>query len=202
MRKNEKKRGHGFLGFILALILVVAILFAVLVFNTNMFDWLKNSVYGIFYPQKYSAEVERYSERFGVSEPLVYAVIRTESGFREDVESYAGAVGLMQLMPETFEWLQGKLNGDVVYTADSLKDADVNICYGTYFLSYLLERYGDESTACAAYNAGTTTVDGWLSDSRYSSDGYTLSAIPYPETENYVKKVRDAEEIYTKLLQK
>lgn len=199
MSRHEKKRGHGCLGFTLTLILAAAAIFAVLFFTTNVFDGLKGSVYGVFYPRKYSAEVEKYSREFDVDESLVYAVIRTESGFREEVESYAGAVGLMQLMPGTFEWLQGMKDGEVVYTADSLKDPDVNIRYGVYFLSYLIDRYGSESTACAAYNAGTTTVDGWLSDAAYSSDGATLTSIPYSETDSYVKKVMDAKAMYKKL---
>ena len=199
MSRHENRKGHGCLGFTLTLIIGLIALFAVLVFTTNIFDGVKYKVYEIFYPRNYVGEVEEYSAEFGVDEDLVYAVIKTESGFREDVESYAGAIGLMQLMPETFEWLQMKLNGEVVYTAESLKNADVNIRYGTYFLSYLLERYGDEKTACAAYNAGTTTVDTWLSDPACSSDGKTLSVIPYSETKSYTEKIEKAREIYDKI---
>ena len=202
MRKVDKRKtkGHGCLGFTITLILSIAAIFVVLFFTTNVFGGLKKQIYGVFYPQKYSAEVSRYAAEYGVDEPLVYAVIRSESGFREDVESYAGAIGLMQLMPSTFDWLQEKIEGDVIYTADSLKTADVNIRYGTYFLALLLDRYdGDVTTACAAYNAGTSTVDGWLGDSRYSKDGKTLAAIPYTETERYVERIEKAEEIYREL---
>ena len=199
MQDRRHKKGHGCLGFGITLTLCAIIVLTVLFFTTDIFDSVKYKVYGWFYPQKYSQEVEQYSREFGVDDDLVYAVIKTESGFRKEVESYAGAVGLMQLMPETFEWLQDKLNDEIVYSADSLKEPDINIRYGTYFLSYLLERYGDEDTACAAYNAGTTTVDEWLEDSRYSKDGRTLSEIPYKETEDYVRKVREAREMYKKI---
>ena len=197
--RTERKKGHGCLGFGITLMIAVIAIFAILFFTTDIFHGLKTQVYGLFYPQKYTAEVEQSSKEFGVDDTLIYAVIKTESGFREEVESYAGAVGLMQLMPETFEWLQDKLEDEVIYPAESLKNPAVNIRYGTYFLSYLLERYGDVSTACAAYNAGTTTVDEWLSDSRYSKDGKTLSDIPYQETNDYVRKVQEAQEMYRKL---
>lgn len=196
---KKAKKGHGCLGFGLTLVLCVAAILVVLFFTTDVFSGLKYKIYGMFYPQSYSEQVERYSEEFGVDKDLVYAVIKTESGFREDVESYAGAIGLMQLMPETFEWLQDKLDGEVIYNADSLRTADVNIRYGTYFLSYLIDLYGDEDTACAAYNAGMSNVEEWLDDSRYTKDGRTLSVIPYNETADYVRKVREAKEMYRKI---
>jgi len=197
---KRKTKGHGCLGFTFTLTVLLAALFVVLFFTTNLFGGIKKQIYGVFYPRNYSEQVSCYAAEFNVDEPLVYAVIRTESGFREDVESYAGAIGLMQLMPSTFDWLQEKLEGDVIYTTDSLKTADVNIRYGTYFLALLLDRYdGNLSTACAAYNAGTTTVDGWLGDTRYSADGRTLSVIPYAETEQYIRRIEKAEQMYREL---
>ena len=197
-RQKQNNKGHGCLGFSITL-LVLIVAAVVLFFTTDIFGGLKYKVYGLFYQQKYSEQVEKYSREFGVDEDLVYAVIRTESGFREEVESHAGAVGLMQLMPDTFAWLQEDLDGEVTYSADQLKNADINIRYGTYFLSWLLDRYGDTGTACAAYNAGLSNVDDWLADSRYSSDGRTLSEIPYKETARYVEKVQDAMEMYKKI---
>ena len=193
-----KSKGHGCLGFILVLVAAVAVI-AFLFFTTDMFDSAKKTLYSYFYPQKYTEQVSESCEEFGVEEALVYAVIRTESGFRPEVESAAGAVGLMQLMPSTFEWLQQKLDGDIVYSADSLKDPEINIRYGVYFLSYLIERYSNVETACAAYNSGMAKVDGWLEDGRYSPDGSTLTAIPYAETERYVSRVSEARRHYLNL---
>lgn len=196
--RQRNRKGHGCLGFGLVFVTILAVL-VVLFFTTHLFDGVKYKLYGYFYPQKYVQEVESSSREFGVDEDLIYAVIRTESGFRQEVESHAGAVGLMQLMPETFEWLQEDLDGKVTYPPERLKDAAVNIRYGTYFLSWLLERYGNVDTACAAYNAGISNVDEWLSDSRYSSDGRTLRTIPYKETAQYVERVREALEMYRKI---
>lgn len=189
------------LGFFLTLILALLIIGGAIFFLTgDSVVGIKGNIYRIFYPQKYSEQVTKNSAEFGVDEALIYSVIRTESGFRPEVVSHAGAVGLMQLMPSTFDWLQEKLDGEVIYTQDRLTDPDINVRYGTYFLAMLIERYdGDVKTIASAYNAGTTTVDGWLGDSAYSSDGKTLSYIPYEETQKYAEKVAKTFEMYKKL---
>lgn len=192
---TQKNNRRGCLITVLCFVAICGVA-AALFFGTHLFDGLKNQIYSLFYPQKYTEQVESSSREFGVDEDLIYAVIRTESGFREEVESHAGAIGLMQLMPETFTWLQESLDDEVRYSADSLKDPAVNIRYGTYFLSWLLERYGDVGTALAAYNGGLSNVDDWLSDSRYSQNGKTLTDIPYSETKKYVERVQDALEMY------
>lgn len=198
--QEEKGKGHGCLGAVLTLFLIVCVILGLLMFSTNVLDGVKNKALSVFYPQKYSEYVTQYSQEFGVSEPLVYAVMRTESGFREEVESHAGAVGLMQLMPETFEWLQNNKDGEVTLYDYDLKNPRVNIEYGTYFLSYLNLRYdGDIELVAAAYNAGITTVDEWLEDKTYSSDGKKLTYIPYEETSKYVKKVVNTYEMYESL---
>ena len=199
-RHARETKGHGAIGFLVTFVLL---LFAgVMVFffvSDSSYKGAKGKVYSLFYPQEYETQVKRSAYEFGVEEPLVYAVIRTESGFRPEVESAVGAVGLMQLMPSTFDWLQESLDGEITYSSDSLSDPDINIRYGTYLLSVLLKQYEVRDTAIAAYNAGTSTVDGWLSDSAYSSDGKTLTEIPYEETANYVERVSDAYEMYKNL---
>lgn len=195
-RQQKKSGGHGCLGFGIVFVLAVIAVFCILFFATDVLDGAKYKIYGLFYQRQYTAEVEASSKEFNMDEDLIYAVIHTESGFREDVESHAGAVGLMQLMPDTFTWLQEKLDGSVAYTAGDLKIPAVNIRYGTYYLSYLTDLYGDTRTALAAYNAGAANVNDWLSDAAYSSDGRTLSDIPYAETKKYVDKVMHALEIY------
>lgn len=194
--KRYKKKGHGCLFGGIVFVIVAIAIFCVLFFMTDVMKGARHKLYGLFYPQKYTAEVEAYSKEFGVEEDLVYAVIHTESRFRPDAESHAGAIGLMQLMPDTFTWLQENLDGEIRYAQSELKDPAINIRYGTYLLSYLIDLYGDVGTAVAAYNAGVANVDRWLSDSAYSQDGKTLSDIPYEETRNYVQKVFRALEMY------
>lgn len=154
-----------------------------------------------FYPQHYAEYVETYTEAYGVPESLVYAVIRTESGFDSGVVSSAGAVGLMQLMPETFTWLTNEILFDHLESG-MLYDPETNIKYGTYYLSRLYDRYGDWELALAAYNGGPGNVDEWLADPAYSDGEGGLSKIPFRETRRYVKKVTDAREVYERLYEK
>ena len=200
-RNRRETGGHGALGFVITLILIIAVFAVIFFFFTgdNM-SGIKGKAFSLLYPQKYTEQVQRSSSEFGVDEALVYSVIRTESGFRPEVESSAGAIGLMQLMPSTFDWLQEKLDGEIRYDVNALKDPDINVRYGSYFLSILLDRYGgDIRTASAAYNAGTTTVDGWLNDPNYSQNGTSLTTIPYEETSHYADKVAKTYDMYKKL---
>ena len=144
----------------------------------------------IAFPRPYRETVEKS----GVASALVYAVIRTESGYDEEAVSRAGAVGLMQLKPSTAEYICGKEG--IEFDADRLKEGEYNILLGAKYLIYLTERFHDEETALAAYNAGEGTVGIWLKDGELSSDGEKLEKIPYPETATYVKKVAKFKKIY------
>ncbi len=130
----------------------------------------------------------------GVDPALVYAVMRKESGYKEEAVSRAGAVGLMQLKPSTAEFVCSRMG--VGFSAEKLKDGEYNLSLGAWYLSYLFEKFSDERTVLAAYNAGEGTVRKWLSEEKYSSNGSTLTRIPYPETEEYVKKVEKFKKIY------
>lgn len=140
------------------------------------------------YPRPYHSAVSREAKENDLPESLVYAIMKAESGFDPEAESPAGAYGLMQITGITFEWLQGKF-GETLPT-DALLEPETNIRYGCRCLRLLLDKFeGVPETAVAAYNAGMGNVAEWLSDSTYSPDGRTLSAIPFPETEAYVEKV-------------
>ncbi|MGN0452628.1 MAG: lytic transglycosylase domain-containing protein [Ruminococcus sp.] len=193
-RRKAKKHGCSF-GTALAVILIFILLTAILI-STGVLTSFVNSVEKQFYPLKYSAEISKASEEYDLEPEYICAVIYTESSFDPNAQSHAGAKGLMQLMPETFLWLAETRGEDL--NTDDLWDAETNIDYGCYYLRYLINHYGDKYTACAAYNAGNV-VSHWLSDERYSSDGITLSYIPYGETADYVDKIRSAEEMYEKL---
>jgi soluble lytic murein transglycosylase len=148
------------------------------------------------HPLKYGDIVEYYSQQYDVPEPIIYAVIKTESSFEPDAVSPAGAIGLMQITPATFEWLCSK-TGE---TPDLrlLKDPDTNIRYGTYFLSLLHHEFRAWETVYAAYNAGRTRVKGWLDSEEYNNNG-RLKNIPIKETREYVEKVSSRAKTYEKL---
>lgn len=149
------------------------------------------------YPHKYADLVEKYSAQYGVDEDLVYAVIHTESSFRPDAGSEVGAAGLMQIMPETFEWLCMRMGEQASF--DELYDPDTAIRFGTYLLHLLLDEFGDTRTALAAYHAGRGRVIEWLQDASVSPDGKTLEHIPYRDTAHYVRKADRAMQMYKKI---
>lgn len=151
------------------------------------------------YPIKYKEEVNAASEKYDISQALIYAVIKTESSFEPNARSHAGAVGLMQLTEDTFIWLQTFYKDENDYTFDDLADPAVNIDYGVHLLSILSDMYSDEQTMLCAYNAGLGNVDEWLQDPQYSDDGVTLKKVPFPETDNYRKIVLQNESAYHKL---
>lgn len=148
------------------------------------------------YPQKYAESVEKYAAEYDVPESVVYAVIKTESGFTPDAVSSKGAIGLMQITPDTFDWLCSKTGDEA--NALLLYEPDTNIRYGTYFLSLLHNEYKAWDTVYAAYNAGRGRVNSWLASEEYNNNG-RLKNIPYEETASYVKKVEKAQSVYSRL---
>lgn len=174
------------------LVLVALIVVAAIIFVFRLYGYLAERAARRAYPIKYESLVKSYSAEFDVPESIIYAVIRTESAFDPNALSRAGAAGLMQITPDTYDWLLFLRREK----ADrSLYDPETNIKYGVYFLSYLKSHFGEWETAFAAYNAGFSRVNGWLDDPRYSENG-RLVDIPYPETDDYVKKVVSAAEKY------
>lgn len=150
------------------------------------------------HPLKYQNFVEQYSKQNNINKYFVYAVIKTESGFRPDAVSNVGARGLMQIMEDTFDWIKYKRDDDkAVY--DDMFSARKNIDYGCWLLGYLYEEFGTIEAAAAAYHAGRGTVNEWLSDLRYSPDGKHLKVIPASDTAHYVDKIKNAVETYKKL---
>ena len=151
-----------------------------------------------FYPRSYSEYVEKYCAVYDINPHLAYAVIHTESGFDSNAVSHLGACGLMQLMPETFDWLRAKDKKNGSQYSD-IFDPETNIRYGVYFLSIIQHRFSSERSAIAAYHAGMGRVSSWLSDTSFSSDGISLHTIPFADTEHYVRRVERTKRIYETL---
>ncbi|MDR1631132.1 MAG: lytic transglycosylase domain-containing protein [Oscillospiraceae bacterium] len=148
-------------------------------------------------PLDYQRLVQKYAKEYNLDEALVFAVIKTESSFNPNAVSGADARGLMQITPDTFEWLQTKTGER--HELQKLFDPETCIRYGTFFLSILINEFKNVDTALAAYNAGRTRVNTWLQDDTLTDDGVTLKYIPFPETRYYVKKINTALEWYRKL---
>ncbi|WP_346889097.1 lytic transglycosylase domain-containing protein [Clostridium sp. UBA1056] len=139
-------------------------------------------------PVPFNNEIEVYSEMYGLDPYLVAAIIKTESGFNKDIVSSMGAVGLMQIMPSTGEWIARQLNIED-FSAEMLKNEDVNIEMGCWYLNYLRSQLKHTNEVLAAYNGGIGNVFKWLQDPRYSKDGEVINTIPFKETVSYIEKV-------------
>lgn len=150
----------------------------------------------LLYPAKYIDQVKEHALSYGIDPYLIMSIIKAESNFDQDAVSNKNATGLMQIIEPTARWIAKRM-GLSNFQYEEVKDPDLNIKMGCYYMHYLLTLYnGNVKNALAAYNAGEGTVNRWLSDPECSKDGKTLSFVPYPETRRYVTKVTNNQRIY------
>lgn len=180
---------------IAAIALAVALVLAV---GGVVLYYAQDALLKAAYPLKYESIISTYADEYDLPPSLIYAVIHTESRFKEDAESRVGAKGLMQLMDSTYEWIQTKFSEDPE-PLDRIFEPEINIRCGAKVLDVLQDMFKDLKTVIAAYNAGNGTVSKWLKDPACSADGKTLTHIPFEETANYVKRVLSARERYQTL---
>jgi len=140
----------------------------------------------IWYPLHYQAIVRGHAKHYRLSPALLAAVIEQESKFKADARSSTGAIGLMQLLPDTAKGIALHTGGKKFVVAD-LDDPEINVRYGSWYLRHLLDKYHDERLALAAYNAGQANVDEWR---RKGED------IQFSETRAYVSRVERLKGIY------
>jgi len=140
------------------------------------------------YPLRYEQIVVGHAENYELDPQLVAAVIYQESKFEADAVSASGAVGLMQLLPETGQGIADRTGGNEWTPAD-LRTPELNVRYGCWYLRHLLDKYGDEELALAAYNAGQTNVDRWREEG---------VGIQFDETRHYVERVQRLKAIYAR----
>jgi soluble lytic murein transglycosylase len=140
----------------------------------------------IRYPLRYSEYVRVHAERHGLDPALVAAVIYQESRWRSDAKSPSGAIGLMQLTPDTARGIAIRTHGSAFHTQD-LYNPEINIRYGSWYLDNLFKKYGSERLVLAAYNAGQGNVDKWRANGQ---------PIQFSETRAYVEQVEDVKHIY------
>ena len=154
------------------------------------------------YPLRYKQQIIQAADAFSLEPWHVAAVVRCESSFDAKATSSAGAMGLMQIMPETGQWLAGKFGEADGFDPQTLYDPETNLKYGCWYLNWLMDRYGRNLVlVTAAYHAGQGTVDKWLNDEGVSTNGVTIEpdAIPYSSTSTYVRRILTAYEQYEEL---
>ena len=140
----------------------------------------------LWYPLRYEQIVRGHADNYSLDPALVAAVIYQESKFKADARSSSGAIGLMQLLPDTAKGIALHTGGSR-FRVEDLYNPEINVRYGSWYLRHLLKKYGEEKTALAAYNAGQDNVDRWRRAGR---------GIQFSETRAYVDRVEELKEIY------
>lgn len=140
----------------------------------------------VVYPWPYQPLFLAASRKYGVSAYLLAGVARTESRFDPSAQSSRGALGLMQVLPATAAYLTHRPVKDVT---PALRNPQFSIDVGAQYLSSLSAEFRDVTAAVAAYNGGDATVRGWIADGIWRPN-MPPSRIPYPETAEFVERVR------------
>ena len=140
------------------------------------------------YPLEYREIIRGHAREEGLDPDLLAAVVYVESRFDPDAHSDAGAIGLMQLLPATAKGIARRTGGTRFVVAD-LRDPEINVRYGAWYLDHLRDRYGDMTSALAAYHAGQGNVDRWQREG---------VGIAFPETRAYVAEVERVRRVYEK----
>lgn len=190
-RRPARRRASGRRRLLWALgVATLAIVLAVV-----LTPFARRAINDLTLPLSYAGTIQQQAAAKHLDPALVAAVIYAESKF-DPRTSPAGAEGLMQLMPQTAEFL-ARRSGGISFHVSDLGKPRVNIAYGTYLLRYLIDHYGGNvRLALAAYNAGITNVDRWVAQARARGHPLTTEQIPYAETRLYVEKVLDAQKEY------
>lgn len=195
MRSRKRSRARLLRGLVSLLLAVVLLMCAAVVYV----KWIKPEVMRRHYVLRYDALIAENAVRCALDPYLLAAMIFCESHYDPQAVSAVGARGLMQLMPDTADWLAWRMELDG-FEYDMLFDPQTNIAMGSAYLSFLKARYdGNVSCMVAAYHAGHGQTDKWLKDPACSYDGKTLYALPENETKQYLKWVLNVYEVYLEL---
>lgn len=165
-------------------VLVVLVAAGLVYFRNGQPAWFER----IRYPLHYEQIVRGHARNYDLDPALLAAVIYQESKFRADAKSSSGAIGLMQLRPQTAEGIAIRTGGTHFQVSD-LYNPEINVRYGSWYLRHLLDKYGDERDALAAYNAGQRNVDEWRAEGK---------DIQFPETRAYVDRVEHLKGVYAR----
>ena len=176
MKKKDKRRRRVLLPILL---IVLALLFV-------QSDWIGRWVY----PISYKNEIKLGADRYNLDPLLIAAIIRVESNFRPKAVSPKGAIGIMQIMPNTAEWILKQKDFGTISVEQAGNEAYAGISLGAWYVNELQRQFdGKLPLMLAAYNAGPGKVRQWLAEGRWDGTEKQLSNIPYGETRHYVQRV-------------
>lgn len=173
----RRKKNRGVKRILLLLFLVVLL-------------WFNHKeIVRMWYPFEHQEVIYHYAEVNRLDPLLVAAVIKTESNFQTNATSPKGARGLMQIMPDTADWISQQRGGAPV-PPEKLLNAETSINLGTWYLANLFDEFnGDPILVIAAYNAGRGNVRNWLNQQYWTGERKTLDQIPFLETRQYIRRV-------------
>jgi soluble lytic murein transglycosylase len=168
---------------------------AVVVGTVLVLPLARKAVNELGLPLQYQNVIRAQAAQKHLDPAFIAAVIYAETKFDPRTSS-AGAVGPMQILPETAQFL-ARRSGATTFKPSDLNNPAINIAYGSYLLRYLLDHYhGNKVDAVAAYNAGPGNVDEWVAKARADGHGLRVRDIPFPETRDYVQRVLNAQKEY------
>jgi soluble lytic murein transglycosylase len=177
------------------LTLLLGVLAVVGIAAAALSPYFDRAVQEIALPLKHEDVIRQQAAAKNLDPALIAGVIYAESRFR-DQTSPAGATGLMQILPSTADYIADK-SGGTRFEQGDLADPQINIAYGSWYLRYLLEKYGgNEVLAVAAYNAGEGKVDEWVAGALNRGERFRVERIPFAETRQYVQRVLAARAEY------
>ena len=181
-------------------VLIVLIVLVCLAFGGYLlYEYLMHERALRNYPVAYEDVIASCAEEFSLDPYLVISVMRCESSFDPAAVSNRGAIGLMQVMPDTGAWIAHKLDMDDTYVEALLYEPDVNVRFGCWYLKFLSGRFdGDYKKMIAGYNAGHGTVEKWMENPAYAQ-GDVLTTIPFESTAAYYDRVMTSYTMYKEL---
>lgn len=159
--------------------------------------WFSHKEIGrLWYPFEHQELIYHYSEVNQLNPLLVVAVIKTESNFNPQATSPKGARGLMQIMPNTANWISQQISKEPL-PPEELFNPETNIRLGTWYLADLFKAFKDDPVlVIAAYNAGRGNVTRWLNEQHWTGERKTIDQIPFMETRQYIRRVQWNQKVY------
>ena len=159
---------------------------------------LPPDVLEVLFPMAYWALIQKYAPARGLDPYVIAALMAQESTFDADIRSHANAIGLMQIVPATGRRYARTLRIPR-FTAAKLTDPEINVRIGTAYFADLVEHFGGVHYALASYNAGPSPVSRWIAEKPGVARDEFIDDIPYPETQNYVKRILGTADDYRRL---
>jgi soluble lytic murein transglycosylase len=160
-------------------------------------EQLPPEILRVIFPLDFWPLIKKYSDAHQLDPYLMAALISQESTFTPDVRSSANAVGLMQLMPATGRRYAPKVG--IRYSAAVLTQPEANIRMGMRYFKELVDRFGGAHFALASYNAGENRIERWITERPGFTQDEFIDDIPFPETQNYVKRILGTADDYRRL---